>query len=784
MAGPMSGPLLRLPARLTAGLGGLGVVLGLLGSGSARAQSVDEKSCRVDYSIEVKAEPDDKRLAGHEEIRWRNETRDDVPDLWFHLYWNAFANDQSTHLQESGGELKGVRIEDGWGWQRVTSLRVDGVDLLPQLRWRQPDDGRIEDRTVFSVALPKPARAGDVVAIEIAWEARIPRVRRRTGQKDDFLLVAQWFPKLGVYEQGNGWNCHQFHANTEFFSDYGSYDVRIDLPARYEGRVGASGVMVEPSRVTNGRVLSHFVAPSPQDQRTPDSTGKSPLVHDFAWTADSKYVVHRDTFHYDAWAKRYEDEITRVGLALGRGREELRLRDVAVTVLLQPEHASQGARHFDAACAALFFYGLWFGGYPYEHVTVVDPAWGAGGASGMEYPTLLTAGTRMHTFQSMHSPESVTLHETGHQFWYGLVGNNEFEAGWLDEGFNTYTQNEALIRHYGERHQTTDFAGRPFDGVAVAREPGGGTIGDWLALRKAELPFGVELAPIGPGGGFVDLWRAQPWLAFARMLDEPRATDRSGYLSDPDSDPIDMQGWRYVDRASYRNNSYRRPATMLRTLCGLVGEERFLQGMRAYSEQWRYAHPYAQDFFAAFQKGAQVDVSWFFESAFESTETVDWQLSVDQTKESEPAGWFLASNGAFEKRSGAKEPEPEDGAGSSAKGDAEHGWKIDVLVRRKGEFLLPLKIELAYEDGRRESLVWSREEQARSTWWRPLEGRDPSPKKLSSARLDPDGRYTLDTDLSNNQWFAEKDTRTPLRWSERVLAQYAQLLHWYGGIGG
>jgi hypothetical protein len=99
---------------------------------------------------------------------------------------------------------------------------------------------------VFSVPLAKPAKTGAIVEARIRWEAKIPRVRRRTGFKDDFLLIAQWFPKLGVYETGNGWNCHQFHASTEFFSDYGTYDVTLDLPAEYEDRIGASGVQSEP----------------------------------------------------------------------------------------------------------------------------------------------------------------------------------------------------------------------------------------------------------------------------------------------------------------------------------------------------------------------------------------------------------------------------------------------------------------------------------------------------------------------------------------------------------
>lgn len=742
----------------------------------ADAQSAEDRPCRADYQIRVRYDETAKSLTGREVVRWQNESRDDVSDLWFHLYWNAFANDRTTHMVESGGALRGGRIgDDEWGWQHVTSLKVGGRELAGQIEFVSPDDQRAEDRSVFRVRLPEVVRSGGSVVATIEWTAKVPRVRRRTGYKDDFLFIAQWFPKLGVYESGNGWNCHQFHASTEFFADYGSYDVEIDLPRAYEGKIGASGVQSAPSQAADGRVVVRFSAPSEKDRSTWDRTSKLPLVHDFAWTADKDFVVWRGTFHYDEWAARFRDEVDRTALALGRAREEMRLRDVAVTLLLQPEHADQAKRHFEATCTALFFYGLWFGEYPYEHVTCVDPAWGGGGAGGMEYPTLFTAGTRMYTRAGMLQPESVTVHECGHQFWYGLVGNNEFEAGWLDEGFNTFTQNEALSMRWGASMKTTEFAGGYFDGVPVARAPGGSWVADLLCAKAWRFQGGVTLEPL-KSSGVLDWWRAQPMLTYARMRDDPRQSDRNGYLADPTSDQVDTHGWLYVDRTSYRTNSYRRPATMLRTLQGLVGQDRFLRGMRRYSEEWRYRHPYPEDFFAAFEAGAQIDLRWFFDSAFRSHDTVDWSVAVEEKRVAPPRGWFPDANGAWVERAGAADEPKED--------DAEAVWKTDVVVRRQGEFRLPLTVELTWQDGTKERFAWSREDQSRNAWWRPLAGRDVSARKLASAVLDPDKRYALDLDLSDNEWHAAVDRVAPLRWSERVLAQYGHFLHAIGGLGG
>jgi hypothetical protein len=539
-------------------------------------------------------------------------------------------------------------------------------------------------------------------------------------------------------------------------------------------------------------VKERFVAPSPTDQAALDHTAKLPLVHDFAWTADPDFVVFERPFRFADWAARFPDVVPQTALALGRSIDEVALRDVDVTVLVQPEHAHQAERHFEAACTALFFYGVWFGGYPYQHLTVVDPAYGGGAAGGMEYPTLFTAGTSLLATEGMHRPESVTVHECGHQFWYGLVGNNEFEAAWLDEGFNTFTQGEAMFRRYGFSQRTTDFAGVPFDGVAVARSPGGNDLANAFAFRRWNLPGGVPLQPLGRSD-LLDWWRLQPMLSFARMRDDPRAGDRSGYLVDPDTDPIDTPGWRYANFTSYRTNSYRRTATALRTLAGMVGWEAFLRGMRTYSERWRYGHPYPQDFFDAFQEGARVEIPWFFESVFQSTSTVDWSVEVSQRRERKPSGWFQDAGGRWLPRNEPDDPaaKAEDVSGEIAATPAETasgeaieredegetpalGWRTDVLVRRKGNLYLPIKLELRYAGGAGETLLWTREEQMRSTWWKPLEGRAPSKRKLVAAILDPQRVITLDRDFSNNQWFEATDERTPLRWSERVFTQYAR----------
>ena len=757
---------------------GVLVLLGLArpeGTSFAQARA----PARTDYTIRARLDGETKRLRGELELRWTPPPGEPVNELWFHLYLNAFSNNRSTHLVESDGKLRDKPMTDGWGWSRVSAIRMvepqnGGLhDLLPTMRYRRPDDANEEDRTVFSVDLPRPVRAGETARVQIEWECQLPRVRRRTGYKDDFLLVAQWFPKLGVYEPGRGWNCHQFHRSTEFFGDYGTYEVTLDLPRLYEGKVFGSGVKVN-DLANEERIEVKFVAPSPDDQRREDAFGKRPLVHDFVWTADPNFELYRQTFRFKDWAERFPGEVEAARAAFG---EEPRLRDVDVTVLVHPERWGQRERHFDATCAALFFYGLWFGEYPYQHITVVDPPWGARAAGGMEYPTLFTCGSRLFTTEDMQQPESVSVHECGHQFWYGLVGNNEFEASWMDEGFNSYTDSEVLSRVYGKNRETTDYARVPVDGTRIGDLPGGGRMADLLAARELRLPLPFLDNPtvrlLRPSGA-VDYWRDQPLFTFAPEWTDPRWNDRVRYLSDPDTDPIQTNAWLYADQTSYGVNSYARTAAVLRTLRGLVGDQAFLRGMRHFARNWRYDHPYPQDFYAGFQQGSGTEVDWFFRDFFQGTGTVDWSVSVRQERRQPPRGFFQAEGGEFLELERAETP-PEDGE------PAAEPYQIEIELRKKGELALPLPVRLTFADGTTRDLVWSREEQ-KAVAWKRVEFE--SQQKLVSAVIDPERAYYVDRDQSNDHWYDAVDDRTSWRWAERVLAQYQHYLHFIQGLGG
>ena len=345
----------------------------------------------ANYEIDVALDAATHTLAGRETIRWRNITARPASELQFHLYWNAWRNADSTFLRERA--LAGITQpprEDAWGSIEIARLRVRGEDVTSEQRFIAPDDGNRDDRTLMAVGLPAAVAPGEAIEIEVEWTSKVPRPFARTGYVDDYYFIAQWFPKLGVLEDA-GWNTHQFHSVTEFYSDYGVYDVRITVPSGFV--VGASGRETKRTTNPNGAITHHYHGED---------------IHDFAWTTSPDFIDVRKTFEHPTLP-----------------RVEMRL-------LLQPEHRGQELRHFDATAAALKYYGEWFGPYPYGHITVIDPAFQSA-SGGMEYPTLFTAGSRWLAPRGFAQPERVTIHEAGHQFWYGIVGTNEFEHGWMDE---------------------------------------------------------------------------------------------------------------------------------------------------------------------------------------------------------------------------------------------------------------------------------------------------------------------------------------------------------------
>ncbi len=406
----------------------LGIAVGIfvLNAGLYGALSREVAS----YDIKARLVPATRTIEATEMLVWTNDSETAVSELPFHLYMNAFKSNRTTFMKESGGLHRGFESgKDEWGKIDVGRIGIaGGADLAGTMAFLRPDDGNPDDQTVMQVTLPAPVGPGERIVLEIAFTTRLPRVFARSGYSGEFYMIGQWFPKIGVLRNGV-WNCHQYHANSEYFADFGAYRVEITVPEKYV--VGATGRRESERRNADGtKTLVHV-----QED-----------VHDFAWTACPDFVESRERFVLD------DPPV-----------------DTEMILLVHKAHLGSRDRYALALRRALEFFSRSYGPYPYATVTLVDPAPGAAAAGGMEYPTLFTAGTTSWMPAGVRMPEMVTVHEFGHGYWYGIVASNEFEEAWLDEGINSYSEVKAMEKYYGEGRSMIDLGGARFGDVTFQR---------------------------------------------------------------------------------------------------------------------------------------------------------------------------------------------------------------------------------------------------------------------------------------------------------------------------
>jgi hypothetical protein len=374
----------------------------------------------VHYEIEAKYDAVKHVVDATEVLTYHNVTGQALDHFPFHLYQNAF-QPKATWVSEAkvlgSRDVNYEKWEDKYyGSEEIKQLEVVGQgDLTAQLHYIAPDDGNKDDKTVIDLPLSKPIAPGEYVQFKMTFQTKFPETQARSGYKRDFVLGGQWFPKVGVWWHG-AWNCHQYHNTTEFFADFGVYDVKLTVPQNEV--VGASGVKV--GEVSNA-------------DSTKTVTYHGDDIHDFAWTAAPRYKVREAVY-------------------------QAQMGPVQMRILMQPAHWSQVDRHENILRQSLDHFERWYGPYPYKTLTLVDTEPGSA-AFGMEYPTFITGGTTWFMPEGVYGPELVVEHEFGHQYWYGMVATNEFEDAWMDEGINSYTEVKVLDSMLGKDTSIMNIAG-------------------------------------------------------------------------------------------------------------------------------------------------------------------------------------------------------------------------------------------------------------------------------------------------------------------------------------
>jgi len=353
------------------------------------------------YSMDVRLDPERKVVDGQARMSYRNPSTDVLTEVWLHLYLRAFRDPSTIWLQESGGEHRGFGFDpERRGDINISKLTLaDGTDVLAS--------ATLTD-TLMRVSLPEPLAPGQLLELDVAWTSMLPLVFARTGyggRDDTFFMVGQWYPKFAVYENGR-WNSEPWHANAEFFHDFGHYDVRITVPQEYV--VAGAGVPVGEPTPGDGRTTARFTA-----------TG----VTDFAFAASPDFLT-----------------------------QTAKAGNVDVVLYYLPEHAAFVPEYLEATTGSLEAFSAWFGPYPHPRLTVVDVPDNASGAGGMEYPTLITGGT-LGVAGGVGFVSLVASHEVAHQWWPMQTATNEAREPWLDEGLTEYSG----MRYMAEAGHTIGF---------------------------------------------------------------------------------------------------------------------------------------------------------------------------------------------------------------------------------------------------------------------------------------------------------------------------------------
>ncbi|MFP4082608.1 MAG: M1 family metallopeptidase [Candidatus Aminicenantes bacterium] len=665
-----------------------------------------QRISNVKYEIWVELDHQNRMLYGKEDIFWHNKTSHEAKDMWFHLYFNAFKNEKSTMFQESREEWfepLQVKLKKGqWGWVDVTQIRLaDGTDLKPTMEYITQDKPvHPGDQTVMRVLLPQSVKPGEEIHLKLEFRSKIPRGILRTGYYQDSYFLAQWFPKPGVYEEDGNWNCHEYHLSSEFYADFADFTVHITVPENFV--VGASGKKTEvAAEEKRGTVTYTFYQHN---------------IHDFAWTADPDLIkVERDFIaSQEVTSQEYQEISHKLQLPL----EEVKLPDVKMILLIEPEHKGQIDRHFKALKTAIKYYGLWYGPYPYETITMVDPPFRTG-SGGMEYPTLFTAGTSILTSRDILSPESVIIHEFGHNYWYGLCANNEFEEAWLDEGINTYSTGKVKAKGYGQ-------------GVFPL-----------FPTRFNRIPL---------------TW----FLEFPKGLDYQ--SDRAAGIHVAELDPINIFSWKFYNRGSYGLNVYMRASTCLYTLERLVGPETMLRILRTFQMRFRYKHPHTQDFIDVVNEVTGKDFQWFFEELFFKTLKFDYGISglTSMEKKKHARGIFDSGKKKveFTKQKIRKMEEKQ------KSDDEEKQYITEVRLRRYGEAKLggnvPVKLKVVFEDGSQEVRHWRGQKR-----WKKYTFIKTA--KARYAQIDPENIWLIDSNLSNNSLKRKSSRKGILKLTSKLL---------------
>jgi hypothetical protein len=510
----------------------------------------------VDTKIDVRLDDKNNFLHAFEELVYTNSSPDTLRYIYMHLWANAYKNDRTPFarqldLNRNTAFYYSKAADRGY----IDSLQflVDGQSAEFNIAENTPDIARIE--------LPRPIMPGQKMTITTPFRVKIPKVFSRMGHTGQAYYISQWFPKPAVYDQ-KGWHPISYLDMGEFYSEYGSYDVHITLPANYV-LMATGNCMDEKEQawlderakdsLPPDTLYSHSMPPSTPEMKTVHFHEDN--VHDFAWFADKRWIVRKDTVY-----------------SPGNGLL------VTTWAAFLPSYQGMWAKATGYLKETVKHYGKWVGPYQYKTIKAVLGDMHAGG--GMEYPTVTVIDEAVKS-----NLQTVVVHEAGHNWFYGMLGSNERDHAWMDEGINTFYE------------QKTD---RDINK-------------DSSAITKKN--FNEEL-----------------------LYYEMAATHRD--------QPIDLPSADFT-KLNYGLDVYYKTGLALRWLEAYMGEAQFETGMKDYFSLWHFHHPYPEDFRAVMQQHSAASLAWFFDTILHTDNKIDFTITKARKQDNGTAVTVRNNTGIF-----------------------------------------------------------------------------------------------------------------------------------------
>ncbi len=497
----------------------------------------------VNYNIQASLDDTKHAVKGSISMEYINNSPDELSFIWIHLWPNAYKNKNTALYRQVANDKDGkakLKTFKEWGYIDSLAFTVNGNPVTAE-----NDPAHID---IVKLLLPSPLVPGGKINISTPFYTKMPDYFSRMGHAGNYYMVTQWYPKPAVYDR-KGWHPMAYLDQGEFYSEFGSFDVNITLPAAYV--VAATGNLETTSELeaykssgaTNRKMLDSVIAANSNasdltaainrlDMARPATllnTGNKTLrfteskVHDFAWFACKDFLVQYDTLVQNN-------------------------APIDVFAFHHPESSKQWYNSSHFIKDAVKHYSGYIGDYPYKTVKALEGPKNQS-SGGMEYPTvtLITSPDA-----SQEGLDGVIAHEVGHNWLYGILASNERDHPWMDEGINTYYH----FRYEAEKYRANS------------------VFGNDLPKEIRELPLKNFQATV------------------YNVIDK----------NIPMDDPIATASEQFSSKELYGTVIYLKTAVWLFILESATSKDDMDKAMRAYFNAWKFRHPYPEDFKAIFTK--------------------------------------------------------------------------------------------------------------------------------------------------------------------------------------